>query len=202
MAERICLDVDDDLTLLSLDREHLNAACRGGAVSPLAERDKIVEADQACCASTHGVGIQPSAVIQYEPATQWGHTADCVADPVLVTAPQRAETGVEGSWHLPGRIHPHVARQHPGKASQRRISHLSPDCGGEVHVRDLSDGVHPGVSASGDRQLNRRQAQHRGQRLLNNALYGALAGLDGPPGEVGAVVGKIKPDPHGVKRVE
>ena len=68
------------------------------------------------------------------------------------------------------------------------------DLGGQVGVGHLSPGVHSGVGASGAGEPYAQLAQHRREGVLDDALHGSLARLDGPSGEVGAVIGQVDAD--------
>ena len=57
----------------------------------------------------------------------------------------------------------------------------------------LAAGVHAGVGAAGHGDPD-RAADQQGQGLLQDALDGAQARLDGPPAEGPAVVRQIQPD--------
>ena len=56
----------------------------------------------------------------------------------------------------------------------------------------LTRRVHTGVGASRRAQLH-RHAEHRRQRIVDNACHGALPGLHGPARELRSVVGDIEP---------
>ena len=65
--------------------------------------------------------------------------------------------------------------------------------GGGREARHLPLGVHPGVGAAGDGQLD-RLAQDGLERGLELSLHRAHPRLPGPAGEPGAVVFDVEPD--------
>ena len=68
----------------------------------------------------------------------------------------------------------------PASRRSKRRAELGPDRRRQVDVGHLAGGVHAGVGAPGDGQRDRRHAQDRRQRVLEDALDGALAGLQRP----------------------
>ncbi|GAA1314652.1 hypothetical protein GCM10009610_36180 [Pseudonocardia xinjiangensis] len=64
----------------------------------------------------------------------------------------------------------------------------------------LPGGVHARVRATRDGQRH-GLPQHRRQRLGQHTAHGAPPRLDRPPGEVGAVVGEVEPEPPRVARL-
>ncbi len=128
-----------------------------------------------------------------------------IGDSVGVPPAQRREPGVESGWCNRDRSHPDVEPEDAvesacdsvrldvtGKQLLQRVG-----VSGYVDVRDLTARVHPGVRATGDRdQRRRRQAQHRRERRLKDALHRSQAWLTGPAEEGGAVVTEVDSQAH------
>src|SRR3954454_717941 len=108
MAERICLNSRHYFSVTTLDGEGLHAPRGGGPLTPLAERDEIMQPDQLRGGRCHHLDIECAAVVEHEAAAQRVDTCCRVADSVVVAAPQCAETCVELSWDDANRADPYV----------------------------------------------------------------------------------------------
>ena len=171
--------------------EALQRPHRRRALAALAERGEVVLAEQRGGRSRHGVEVQRMRPRQRVAGTQRVGAPGRGGDPVAVVAPQGREPRVELRRHGRDRGDPDVGGQHPGEpAHQPRGVEVV----GQVRRRDLPGGVHAGVGAAGHREHD-RPPQHGGQRTDQDARDRAPAGLDGPAGEVGAVVGDVEPEP-------
>ncbi len=178
----------------------------------LAERGEVAQPDQGRGRPVHRVDVERVAHHHGVVAAQRVEVARPVADPVAVAPVHRGEAGVEPGRGLAHRAHHDVVGQHavqPGRGGDVRRTVRAPGDRGppgrvDVQVADRATGVHAGVGATGGGQRHRRHPQHRGQRGRQLALDRAPSGLGGPPGEAGAVVGEVDPQPHhrGVGRRE
>ena len=114
-------------------------------------------------------------------------------DPVAVVAAQCREPGVELRRHGRDGGDPHVGGQQPGQPAHEPR---------RVEVRGQVRGARPARWRAPRRRSARppsarRAPQDHGQRIGEHPGDGAPAGLGGPAGEVGAVVGDVEPEPGG-----
>src|SRR5918996_3439814 len=167
-----------------------------------AVRREVVLADQRRGGGIHGAQVERPGVPEHRTAEQRIDAVRAVTDPVRVPPPQRREPRVEPRGYDRGVSHPQVRRQHSGQPVDQRVAGRARRPPGDglprflwhVDVADLTAGVNPGIRAAGDRQPRRLDPQHDAQRVLQRCLDRATAGLRGPAGEIGAVVGQVQPD--------
>jgi hypothetical protein len=159
----------------------------GRALPPTAEGGEIVLTQEASRGLVHDHQVEPPEVPQRFVPAQRVRGGLVVADAIGVAAPQRGEPRVEPGRRGARGVHPDVGGQHPGQPGDgppRRVRRIGPGRSGHVQVDDLAARVHSGVGAPGHRQLGRGgQPQHPSERCGHDVLYGAPAGLSGPPGK-------------------
>jgi hypothetical protein len=115
-------------------------------------------------------------------------------EPVRVAPPQRREAGVEPRWGDRDRPHADVGRQDAREPPTQGVGVALEGRQWDIGVHDLSAGVHAGIGATRAGHADLSQPQHGGQRALQLGLHGALARLDRPAREAGAVVGQVDAD--------
>lgn len=172
----------------------------------LAEGREIAEAQQRPRGQSELIDIERRSEQTGAVPLQRVVEGEVVGDPILVASPGRRETGVEalggdrdvGDHHVAeGPEDPVQAAEQDGVGCPPARGETRDDALVEIHVGDLSDGVHARVRATrdGDDRTppdSRRQERHR---LFEDPLDRALAGLLGPPREGGAVVGDVQTEP-------
>jgi hypothetical protein len=133
-------------------------------------------------------------------AAQWVGVDRVVPQPVHVPAPDRREPGVEAVRRLGDAAYDQVlgqrARQPPGKDGARVLWPSTAGLGHrrQIDVDDLATCVDAGVGTAGAGEPWRFvEAEHAPDPAAEITFDGTQAGLCGPAGEGGAVVGDVEP---------
>ncbi len=223
VAERVGLHHGDEHAVgVAPPAELLQGADRRGPGASLAVRSEVVQADEAGGRRIHRRGVQLVRVPRGAESLKRVVQGQAVGDAVLVAAPEGRVAGVETGGR-PARpddndvgpvdedapqpvvqFSPQLERGGAHSDSLARAHEALGLLRGEVDVGDLPEGVHAGIRAPGNGQVGsgRIALEDAREPGLDLALHRAEARLDGPAGEVRAVVGDVEPHARAPRPVE